>query len=107
MAAPQASQVAAFLGKSDDEHVIALAEVHLPLITEMARTHTRGIGFDEQDEPNAAISAVIVSAASRLVSNPSSTQMEQAGPFTARHTVFQGWNLLERAVLDAHRRKAA
>lgn len=107
MAMPQAALVAAFLGQGDDPQVIALAGVHLPLITEMARTHTRGVGFDEADEPNAAIASVIVSATARIVSNPSSHQMAQAGPMTVRHTVFVGWSLVELSVLDAHRRKAA
>ena len=106
MSAPTAAQVAAYLGQSDNEHLVALAGVHLPLITEMARTHTRGVGFTD-GIPNEAIAAVIVSATARITSNPASKQMDQAGPFTTRYTVFQGWSLLERSVLDAHRRRAA
>lgn len=107
MSAPTATQVAEFLGQGDNTQLLALVGVHLPLITEMARTHTRGVGFDANDEPNDAISAVIVSATARLASNPTSTQSSQAGPFMTRHTVFQGWSLIELSVLDAHRRKAA
>ena len=107
MAKPTAVQVASFLGQGEDANVVALAEVHLPLITEMARTHTRGVGFNDNDEPNDAISAVIVTATARLVSNPTSLQSSQAGPMMARHTVFQGWTLIELSVLDGHRRKAA
>lgn len=102
-----AQAVADFLGRGDDTNIVALAGNHLPLITEMARTHTRGIGFDEADLPNSAISAVIVSATARLVNNPELLQSEQIGDYSARYTTFQGWSILERAVLDAHRRKAA
>lgn len=106
MTAPTAQQVAEYLGQGSSDQVVALAGVHLPLITEMARTHTRGVGFADA-LPNAAISAVIVSATARIVANPDSVQSSQAGPFMERRTVFQGWTLLERSVLDAHRRRAA
>lgn len=102
-----AQDVADFLGRGDDTSLVALAGEHLPLVTEMAYTHTRGVGFDEPDEPNRAIAAVIVSATARLTNNPELLQSEQIGDYSARYTTFQGWSILERAVLDAHRRKAA
>ena len=104
---PNAQAVAAFLGRGDDTNLVALAGEHLPLITEMARVHTRGVGFDELDNPNDAIAAVITSATARLVNNPELLQSEQIGDYSARYTAFQGWSILERAVLDAYRRKAA
>lgn len=106
MAAVTATSVANFLGRGDDPSLVALAGEHLPLVTEMARMHTRGIGFDD-DTPNAAIASVITSATARLTNNPELLQSEQIGDYSARYTTFQGWSILERAVLDAHRRKAA
>lgn len=101
-----ALDVAKFLGRGDDSALVALAGEHLPLVTEMAKTHTRGVGFDA-GVPNDAIAAVITSATARLVNNPELLQSEQIGDYSARYTVFQGWSILERAVLDAYRRKAA
>ncbi|MFC5337523.1 hypothetical protein [Leucobacter denitrificans] len=106
MAAVTAADVAKFLGRGGDTSLVALAGDHLPLVTEMARMHTRGVGFDD-GEPNDAIAAVIVSATARLTNNPELLQSEQIGDYSARYTTFQGWSILERAVLDAHRRKAA
>ena len=108
MSAPTAADVAAYLGRGDDTQLVALAGVHLPLVTEWARTHTRGVGFDEfTDDPADPIAAVIVSATARLSANPELLQSETIGDYNARYTAFQGWSILERAVLDAYRRKAA
>lgn len=107
MAAVTASDVAKFLGRGGDSSLVSLAGDHLPLVKEMAKTHTRGVGFDALGNPNDAIAAVITSATARLVNNPELIQSEQIGDYSARYTVFQGWSILERAVLDAHRRKAA
>lgn len=106
MALVTAQDVAVFLGRGDDTQVVALAGEHLPLVTEMARTYTRGVGF-KGDVPNDAIAAVITSATARLTNNPELLQTEQIGDYTARYTTFQGWSLIERQVLDAHRRRAA
>lgn len=106
MAFVTASDVAKFLGRGDDSSLVSLAGEHLPLVKEMAKTHTRGVGFSE-GVPNDAIAAVITSATARLVNNPELIQSEQIGDYSARYTVFQGWSIVERAVLDAHRRKAA
>lgn len=107
MAAPTAADVAKFLGKGDEGNVVALAEVHLPLVTAMAKTHTRGIGFDEWDEPAEPIAAVIVSATARVTSNPNMLVSETIGDYSARYTRFVGWSIIELAVLDSYRRKTA
>jgi hypothetical protein len=105
MANVTAADVAAFLGRGDDTNLVALAGVHLPLVTELARNHTRGVGFDP--DPVDAINSVITSATARLVNNPELLQSEQIGDYSARYTTFQGWSIVERAVLDSYRRKAA
>ncbi len=106
MAEVTAADVANFLGRGDDPSLVTLAGEHLPLVTEMARTHTRGVGFTG-NVPNDAIASVITSATARLTNNPELLQSEQIGDYSARYTTFQGCSILERAVLDAHRRKAA
>ncbi|MFV0432535.1 MAG: hypothetical protein ACK5LO_00925 [Leucobacter sp.] len=106
MALVTAHDVAVFLGRGDDTKLVALADAHLPLVTEMARTYTRGVGFTD-GIPNDALAAVITSATARLANNPELLQTEQIGDYSARYTTFQGWSLIERQVLDAHRRRAA
>lgn len=101
-----AQAVADFLGRGDDTELVALAGQHLPIVQELVRTHTRGVGF-EGDTPNYALAAVIVSATARLSSNPDSTITVSVDDFSIRKTVFEGFSLVELAVLDAFRRKAA
>lgn len=104
---PSAADVATFLDRGDDPKLVALAGQHLPLITEMVRTYTRGVGFDVFDQPNYALAAVIVSATARLTNNPEGTITFSIDDYQTRKTVFEGFSLIERSVLDAFRRKAA
>lgn len=106
MPAPQASDVAAFLDRAGDSRVTALAGVHLPIVTQFVREYTRGKGFDEQ-VPNGAISAVIVSATARVTQNPDGTISETIADYSVRKTVFAGLSVIERSVLDAYRRRSA
>lgn len=97
--------VADYLGRGDDTEIVALAGVHLPIITEWVKAYTRGVGFTpEIDEP---IKAVIVGATARLTSNPDGTITFAVDDYSTRKTVFEGFTLIERAVLDGYRRKAA
>jgi hypothetical protein len=105
MTAPVALDVAKFLGDTHGD-TVDLAEQHLPLVSEMVRTHTRGRGF-VGDVPNAAIRAVIISATARLTANPDSVISLTVDDYSVRRTVFEGFSLIERQVLDSFRRKTA
>jgi len=101
--------VAQFLGRGDDEGLVTLAEEHLPVIAAFARSHTRGRGFTE-----AAISsdllAVILSATSRLVTNPEQLARQAVGAGGVSHETlgsFAGWTLPELMVLNGWRRRSA
>ncbi len=98
--------VAAFLGRSGDSAVTALAQSHLPIVTEMVRAYTRGKGFDESGEPGEDLAAVIVSSCARLVTNPEHTREQTTGPFSIRQGIFNGWTLPELAILHRHRKRA-
>ena len=50
---------------------------------------------------------MIVTATARLMSNPDGTIYEAVGPYSIRHSVFVGFNLVELAVLNNYRRRAA
>lgn len=100
---PDGQAVAAFLGQGDDATLVALAGQHADIVTAMAQAYTRGGGFTNGD-PNDEISAVITTAAARLVANP-----EQIATTTGSVAVnggFSGWTLAELFVLNRYRKKA-
>lgn len=102
------ADVTAFLGQGQDTTVLALAEVHLPIVTAMVRAYVRSDGFDPTTgEPADDLAAVIVSSTARLVTNPASTISETTGPFAVRPGVFNGWTLPELAILHTYRRRSA
>jgi phenylpyruvate tautomerase PptA (4-oxalocrotonate tautomerase family) len=98
--------VADYLGRGDDTEFVTLAGKHLVIVSEMVKAYTRGLGFTV-DEPNAAIAAVIVSATARLSSNPDGTITVSIDDYQTRKTVFEGFSIAERVILDGYRRKAA
>lgn len=104
--AATAADVQAFLGRSDAQ-TLALAQVDLPLVTEFVRAYTRGVGFDTDGNPDAALSAVITTATARLVQNPTSVKSATTGTESRSFTVFDGFNLVEQIVLNNYRRRAA
>ena len=80
-------------------------------IAALARSYTTGGGLlmdVENDEitarANDEISAVIVLATARLVTNPA--QVTQGADGYSVSGGFQGWTMAERLVLDEYRRKA-
>jgi len=96
--------VAAFLGQSDDETLVALAEEHLPIVTALSRSYTRGNGFTT-GEPADDIRAVIVCATARLMANPEQLGYQRGSVSLAGG--FTGWSLAETFVLNRYRKRAA
>jgi len=96
---PTGADVASFLG-STDPALIALAGQHVQIITAMARTYTRGNGFNGST-PRDDLAAVITVATARLVANPEQLQ-HQIGSVAMRGG-FQGWSLAELFVLNSYR----
>lgn len=74
------------------------------LLTRLARSYTRGNGFDG-DTPNAEIAAAITTASVRLAANPS----QLSNTFTRDKLNidfrggFAGWSVAELAVLNRYR----
>lgn len=98
--------VAEYLGRGDEADLVALAGAHVPIVTEWVKAYTRGIGFTA-GFPDDAIAAVIISATARLTNNPDGTITVAVDDYQTRKTVFEGFTLIERAVLDGYRRKSA
>lgn len=75
----------------------------LATVTQLANAYTRGVGFTAG--PNADISAVIVTAAARLLAHPRQLAVDESvGPDSASfRTGFTGWSVLESIVLNRYR----
>ncbi|WP_201466028.1 hypothetical protein [Janibacter melonis] len=73
--------------------------------------YTRGRGFDH-DQTGAVTSAeadirsVIVTGAARLLSNPTNARRIEAGSYNSAPGMFEGWSLVELAVLHRYRVRA-
>jgi hypothetical protein len=97
---PTGQDVAAFLGAPGDTSLVALADVHVGVITEFARVYTRGNGFSvEGVAPEVA--SVVLAATGRLVANPE--QIDITVGTMRRSGSFKGWSLAEQRVLNEYR----
>ncbi len=86
------------------------AEMARGLATRMVKSYTRGKGFDPgTGEPLEDVGAVILLAASRLYANPEGNRAESVGAYsyTSASAGFQGFTLVELAILHRYRRRAA
>jgi hypothetical protein len=97
--------VAAFLGHPNDADLTTQAETHLEVVTDLARSYTRGAGFVGRRPAVYEIASVIVAATARMISNPSQTP-HTAGSVALNGPGFAGWSLAERAALHRWRRRA-
>ncbi len=80
------------------------------LATTMVRSYTRGVGFDPvTGDPVAGLGAVCLLVASRLYANPEGMRSETVGSYayTTSTPGFQGFSLVELALLHRYRRRAA
>jgi hypothetical protein len=95
----------------DAGDVTALAEgdveTVVPVVTVLAKSYTRGNGFDG-NEPCEEIAAVIVTASARLAANGAQLATDDTiGPFSRSiRGGFDGWTLAEQAVLNRYRVRA-
>lgn len=102
------SDVAAFLGQSDDLELVTLAEQHVEIVTAMAKAYTRDKGFDGVGLPFDDVAAVITTATARLVVNPEQNKREAlATGDSVTYAGFQGWSLAETMVLNRYRKRAS
>ena len=97
---PTGADVADFM---DAPALVALATVHVGVITQFARVYTRDNGFyvDGVAEP---IAGVILAATARLVGNPE--QIDVTVGSVRRASYFKGWSLAEQRVLNNYRKVA-
>lgn len=97
-----ATDVLAFLKQSSTMQ--AQAEQVVGVISEMAKDYTRGKGFSGT-EPLPTVQKVIVLASARLLANPEQIEF-QTGSVAIRGA-FDGWNPLEKTLLNSIRKAAS
>lgn len=104
VAYPTAEDVSVFLtGSEVDDRLVAMAAVHIGVVTHFARVYTRGNGF-YVDGVTAEIASVILAATARLASNPG--QIDITIGSVRRQGSFKGWTLAEQKVLNPYRKVA-
>lgn len=101
---PEVLAVRAFLGSTDASDATIAARYAFQKQAVLA--YTRGAGFTE-GQPNADLSAVVLSAAARDVANPGYLASTTDGPFQRTYTRNGGgWTLQELAALNRWRKRA-
>lgn len=77
----------------------------VPLVTTMARSYTRGNGFNGL-VPNAEIRAVVLTASARMADNPAGRVGERVDDLENRFVGAFSWSLAEQFVLNRYRVRA-
>jgi hypothetical protein len=107
MALPTGTDVASFLGKTQDSGFIAQANVGAQAAYEFARGYCRGRGFEDDEDLPADLRMVVITAGARLATNPNMLRGEQAESYATNSGPDGFWAPLELAVLHRYRRRAA
>lgn len=98
-------RLARLLGKDEtSDQVLAELDEYSDIVTAFVHGYTRGRGF-EGERPAKPLETVIVSAAARLVDNPSHAKRQSAGMFSVSMTTLDGFTLPELAVLHRYRKR--
>lgn len=103
LVAALAPRVAAHIGAKETETSASV----LPVVIEFVRGYVRDRGFGADGySPEAPLQAVIISAASRLATNPEQVSQFQAGDYSERPAILNGFTLAELGVLNRYRRRS-
>ena len=97
-----ADDVLKFLGQPAS--LLPQAQQVVEVITVMASDYTRGKGFTD-GIPDANVRAVIVTASARLLANPD--QLDFTTGSVSIRSSFDGWNRLEKTLLNSIRKTGA
>jgi hypothetical protein len=105
---PTGADVAAFLGRGDDEQTVSLAGVHVGIVLDLARAYTRDKGFISAEPPYevaSEIASVVVMATARVLVNPEQVKREAFGDYQVTPGTLYGWTLVEVQTLNRFRTK--
>ncbi len=106
MAAPQASDLQAFLGANASVDPDQGAAV-IAYTTQLVNAYTRGVGFTA-GVPNADLAAVILGAAARVWAHPRQLPVDETEgqESVSWHAGFNGWTTAELVTLARYRVRA-
>lgn len=107
MGLPTGTDVAAYLGRTQDAGFIVQAATAAATSYEFAKAYCRGRGFEDDEDVPADLRMVIVTAAARLATNPNMLRGEQAESYASSSGPDGGWAPMELAVLNTYRRRVA
>lgn len=99
--------VARNIDAADDLDVIELATLHVQIVEGFVYGYTRGKGFSDDGVPERPLRNVIVMAASKLTYNPEQVSWFRSGEYSERPAQWQGWSLMDLAVLNQYRKRWA
>lgn len=100
---PTGLDVATFLGRQGDTVFVAQCTNILTLVTPMAASYTRDVGFESATHVPDDIFAAIVSKAARWANNPLSLNTDSVDTTTMQDNYAAGWNPGERMILNRYR----
>ncbi|EHB53655.1 hypothetical protein MycrhDRAFT_4118 [Mycolicibacterium rhodesiae JS60] len=104
MAAPTADDLAAFMGREINADQ---AGAVLQIVSALAASYTRGVGFTAGEPDSDDIRAVILTAAARRLTDPTQTVTDRTmGPFSTSYQTVDGWTTWELCVLNRYRVRA-
>ena len=105
MSAPTYVELGALLGRTVSEEQ---GSAVLQVVTALAKSHTRGIGFDSEGIPAYDIAAAIFTCAARLISHPRQVGIDETkGPESARWLATPvAFSLAELTTLNRYRVRA-
>lgn len=104
---PVGLDVAEFLARQDDNTFVRHCDAVTPIVVEYVRGYTRGRGFEVDGSIPADLRAVVISAAARLVTNPTVLRGESAESYAMAAGVDGTYSPAEAAVLQRYRRTHA
>lgn len=107
MPLPTGSDVAAYLGKTQDAGFIAQGDRAAAASYEFAKAYCRGRGFEDDEDVPGDLRQAIVTSAARLATNPNMLRGEQAESYASSSGPDGYWAPIELMVLNRYRRRYA
>jgi hypothetical protein len=107
MALPTGTDIAAYLGRTQDSGFLEQARVAAQAAYEFARGYCRGRGFEDDEDLPGDLRMVVITAGARLATNPNMLRAEQAESYASNSGPDGFWAPMELVVLKRYRRTAA
>lgn len=107
MPLPQGSDVAAYLGRTQDAGFLKQCDSVVGIVYEQVRSYCREHGFEDDEDVPKDLASVIVTAAARLATNPTVLAGEQAEAAVTSSGPDGFYSRSELAILHRYRRRVA